>query len=120
MGFSQALSGLNASSKNLDVIGNNIANSATTGFKSSNAQFADVYANSKFGLGTSVSGVMQNFNNGNLESTGRNLDLAISGDGFFQFSQNGQTVYSRNAADGRQRRHQDSRCRHAVQCHHQG
>lgn len=96
MGFSQALSGLNASSKNLDVIGNNIANSATTGFKSSNAQFADVYANSKFGLGTSVSGVLQNFNNGNLESTGRNLDLAISGDGFFQFSQNGQTVYSRN------------------------
>lgn len=95
MGFSSALSGLSASSKNLDVIGNNIANSQTNGFKSSSVQFADVYA-AKTGMGVSVAGIIQNFNNGNLESTGRNLDLAIGGDGFFQFSQNGETVYSRN------------------------
>lgn len=95
MGFSSALSGLSASSKNLDVIGNNIANSQTNGFKSSSVQFADVYA-AKTGMGVSVAGIIQNFNNGNLDATGRNLDLAIGGDGFFQFSQNGETVYSRN------------------------
>jgi flagellar hook protein FlgE len=95
MSMNSGLSGLNAASKNLDVIGNNIANSQTVGFKSSTAQFADVYAN-KVGMGVAVSGVIQNFNNGNLEATGRNLDLAIGGDGFFQFSQNGETVYSRN------------------------
>jgi flagellar hook protein FlgE len=95
MSMNAGLSGLNTSSKNLDVIGNNIANSQTTGFKSSKIQFGDVYAN-KVGMGVGVSGIIQNFNNGNLESTGRNLDLAIGGDGFFQFSQNGETVYSRN------------------------
>jgi len=95
MGFSSALSGLSASSKNLDVIGNNIANSQTNGFKSSSVQFADVYA-AKTGMGVAVAGIIQNFNNGNLDATGRNLDLAIGGDGFFQFSQNGETVYSRN------------------------
>ena len=96
MGFSQALSGLNAASKNLDVIGNNISNSQTVGYKSSSTQFADVYAQSKIGLGTKVAGVIQNFNSGNLESTGRSLDLAITGNGFFQFEQAGETVYSRN------------------------
>ncbi|WP_274644481.1 flagellar hook protein FlgE [Pseudomonas serbica] len=95
MSMNSGLSGLNAASKNLDVIGNNIANSQTVGFKSSKVQFADVYAN-KVGMGVGVAGVIQNFNNGNLEATGRNLDLAIGGDGFFQFSQNGETVYSRN------------------------
>lgn len=96
MGFSQALSGLNGAANNLNVIGNNIANSATVGFKSSNAQFADVYANSKIGLGTKVAAVVQNFNAGSLETTDRNLDIAISGNGFLTFNQNGQTVYSRN------------------------
>lgn len=96
MSFSQALSGLNGASDNLKVIGNNIANSATVGFKGSSVQFADVYAQSKIGLGTRVAGVMQNFNEGNLETTGRNLDIAIAGTGFLQFNQNGETVYSRN------------------------
>lgn len=95
MSFNSGLSGLAAASKNLDVIGNNIANAQTSGFKASTIQFGDVYA-SKVGMGVAVSGILQNFNNGNLESTGRNLDLAIGGDGFFQFSQDGQTVYSRN------------------------
>jgi len=96
MGFSQALSGLNAAASSLDVQGNNIANSQTVGFKSSNAQFADVFANSKVGLGTRVSTVLQDFSEGNLEATSRNLDLGISGQGFFRFEQAGQVVYSRN------------------------
>ncbi|WP_349571469.1 flagellar hook protein FlgE [Azotobacter salinestris] len=96
MGFSQALSGLNAASSNLNVVSNNIANSQTVGFKSATAQFADVYAGAKVGLGVRVAAVMQNFTAGNLESTGRGLDLAISGSGFFRLEQAGQVVYSRN------------------------
>lgn len=96
MGFSQALSGLNAASKNLDVMGNNIANAQTVGYKSASMQFADVYAGAKVGLGVSVAGVQQNFNDGNLEATGRNLDLAISGGGFLRFDQGEQIVYARN------------------------
>ncbi|MEC9482144.1 MAG: flagellar hook protein FlgE [Halomonas sp.] len=96
MGFSQALSGLNAAATNLDVVGNNIANSQTVGFKSSSAQFADVYAGAKVGLGTRVSAVLQDFSDGTLETTNRNLDLAVSGTGFFRMVQNDQVVYSRN------------------------
>ncbi|MFC0709048.1 flagellar hook protein FlgE [Azorhizophilus paspali] len=96
MGFSQALSGLNAASNNLNVISNNIANSQTVGFKSSTTQFADVYANSRIGMGVQVAGVAQNFAAGNVESSGRSLDLAIGGSGFFRFEQAGQVVYSRN------------------------
>ncbi|PMR77039.1 flagellar hook protein FlgE [Billgrantia endophytica] len=97
MSFSQALSGLNAQSQKLGAIGNNIANSQTVGFKSSDVQFSDVFANSRIGLGTRVSSVLQNFNEGNIESTSRNLDLAIAGEGFFRFQQpNGEVVYSRN------------------------
>lgn len=96
MSFSQALSGLNAAASNLGVLGNNIANSQTVGFKGASSQFADVYADSRIGLGTRVSAVLQNFSGGNLEATNRNLDLGISGDGFFRFEQSGQVVYSRN------------------------
>lgn len=104
MGFSQSLSGVNAASSQLDTIGNNISNSQTVGFKSSATQFADIYANSQ-GLGTRVADTVQNFGTGSLETTGRSLDLAIAGDGFFQFSQNEQMAYSRNgqltmSADG--------------------
>lgn len=96
MGFSQALSGLNAAASSLDVLGNNIANSQTVGYKSGSAQFADVFANSRVGLGTRVSTVLQDFSGGNLEATNRPLDLGISGQGFFRMEQNGQVVYSRN------------------------
>lgn len=106
MSFSQALSGLNAQQAKLGVTGNNIANSQTVGFKGSNVQFADVYAQ-QVGLGTRVSATMQNFTQGNIESSGRNLDLAIAGEGFFRFQlPNGDIGYSRNGqlnltADGR-------------------
>ena len=97
MSFSQAISGLNAQQQKLGAIGNNIANSQTVGFKSSDVQFADVFANSRIGLGTKVSSVLQNFSTGNIESTSRNLDLAIGGGGFFRFQQpTGEVAYSRN------------------------
>lgn len=96
MSFSQALSGLNAASKSLDAIGNNISNSQTVGFKSSSVQFADVYAGTQIGQGVRVAGVLQNMGNGTLDTTGRNLDLGINGGGFFRFDQGGQAVYSRN------------------------
>ncbi|SDB25649.1 flagellar hook protein FlgE [Pseudidiomarina indica] len=96
MGFSQALSGLRAAATNLDVISNNIANSQIVGFKSSRAQFADIYANAQVGLGTRVAGVFQDFSDGNIETTNRSMDLAITGKGFFRFEQQGQIQYSRN------------------------
>jgi flagellar hook protein FlgE len=90
MGFATALSGLKAASTNLQVTGNNIANSQTTGFKESRAEFADVYATSIGGVsktqpgsGVKVTEVAQQFNQGNIESTQNSLDLAVSGNGFF-------------------------------------
>ena len=59
MAFSQALSGLSAASTDLNVVSNNISNSQTVGFKSSTTQFADVYSGADVGLGTQVSGVVQ-------------------------------------------------------------
>ncbi|MBM1145764.1 flagellar hook protein FlgE [Alcanivorax sp. ZXX171] len=96
MGFSQALSGLNSAATNLDVVGNNIANSQTVGFKGASTQFADVYTGAMAGQGVRVAAVLQDFSNGTLESTGRNLDLAINGGGFFRFQQGEEIVYSRN------------------------
>ena len=103
MSFQQGLSGLNAASRNLDVIGNNIANVGTVGFKSSTTLFADVYANSlagagsdRVGIGVAVAGVMQNFTQGNITTTSNPLDIAINGNGFFRLSQDGAIVYSRN------------------------
>ncbi|CAG9173905.1 flagellar hook protein FlgE [Cupriavidus pampae] len=98
MGFGQGVSGLNAAAANLDVIGNNIANANTIGFKSATAQFSDVYAGSKIGLGVSVNSVVQSFNNGTIAASGRDLDVAISnGSGFFRLvDPEGQVFYSRN------------------------
>jgi len=88
--FSQALSGLDAASQALDVAGNNISNANTTGFKRSRVSFADVYANSisssssnPVGLGVAVESVRRVFSQGGLTNTGNNLDVGISGDGFF-------------------------------------
>lgn len=98
MGFGQGLSGLNAASQNLDVIGNNIANSSTVGFKASTIAFADVYASSRVGLGVQVASVNQRFTTGNLSTTGNQFDMAIDGDkGLFRMvDQDGAVVYSRN------------------------
>jgi flagellar hook protein FlgE len=103
MGFEQGLSGLNAASKSLDVIGNNVANSSTVGFKGSEAQFADVYASSmagssggQAGIGVRVATVAQQFTQGNITTTNNSLDMAISGSGFFRMDNNGTITYSRN------------------------
>ena len=104
MSFQQGLSGLNNSSKSLDVIGNNIANASTFGAKSSRAEFADVYAgalngagSSPIGIGVSVAAVAQQFTQGNITTTDSPMDLAINGGGFFQVSDGkNPAVYSRN------------------------
>ncbi len=103
MSFQQGLSGLNGAAKSLDVIGNNIANASTVGFKGSQAEFADVYANSlngaggnQAGIGTKVSQIAQQFTQGNIESSNNPLDIAINGAGFFRTTAGGATQYSRN------------------------
>lgn len=101
--FSIALSGLTAASSDLDVTANNVANADTVGFKSSRAEFADVYASGSVNLSASTSGEgvrvddnAQQFSQGNITTTSSNLDLAISGDGFFTLKDASGTLYSRN------------------------
>ncbi|WP_434525152.1 flagellar hook protein FlgE [Photorhabdus asymbiotica] len=97
MAFSQAVSGLNAAAANLDVIGNNISNAATYGFKSSSAAFADIFAGSQVGLGVKTSGINQNFKDGTPTTTNRTLDMAITQNGFFRMQGSDGTIrYSRN------------------------
>src|SRR5438309_2255356 len=91
MSFQQGLSGLNASSKNLEVIGNNVANANTVGAKASRAEFADMYANAlngtgsgQIGIGVQLASVSQQFTQGNITATDNPLDLALNGSGFFQ------------------------------------
>ena len=103
MGFQQGLSGLNVAAKNLDVIGNNVSNANTVGFKQSQAQFADVYSAAQggstspaIGIGVKVATVAQQFGQGNVNISNNPLDIAISGKGFFQMDNKGEIVYSRN------------------------
>jgi len=105
MPFRLALSGLNAASADLDVTANNLANVATTGFKGSRAEFADLFASSQQGVsataignGVRVAEVAQQFKQGNIDSTDNSLDLAISGQGFFVTSDNGALTYTRAGA----------------------
>ncbi|MBK8162499.1 MAG: flagellar hook protein FlgE [Gammaproteobacteria bacterium] len=107
MAFQTALSGINSSAAELNVISNNVANASTTGFKQSTIQFADVFATSNLGSssnaigsGVRISGVDQQFSQGNVEFTDNNLDLAISGQGFFVLNDNGNNVYTRSGAFG--------------------
>ncbi|MDH1525245.1 flagellar hook-basal body complex protein [Achromobacter mucicolens] len=98
MGFGQGLSGLNAAAQNLDVIGNNIANSGTVGFKSATASFADVYASSRVGLGVKVAAINQRFTVGAVTGGGGEYDIAIDGaKGMFRVTdQSGSVMYTRN------------------------
>jgi flagellar hook protein FlgE len=93
---------MNAASQDLNITSNNIANVNTVGFKQSRAEFGDLFAVSAYGLsnvatgaGVRLQAVAQQFGQGNIDFTGRSLDLAISGQGFFTLSNNGATVYSR-------------------------
>jgi len=103
MSFEQGLSGLNAASKSLEAIGNNVANANTVGFKSSEALFADVYAASltgagtgQIGIGTKVSQIQQQFTQGNISASNNPMDIAINGGGFFRMSKGGTITYGRN------------------------
>lgn len=98
MGFGQGLSGLNAAAQNLDVIGNNVANSSTVGFKSSAVSFGDVYATSRVGLGVSVSAVNNRFSLGTINESSNAYNMAInSSNGFFRVTDaSGGVYYSRN------------------------
>jgi len=105
MAFQQGLSGLNVSSRALDVISNNIANASTVGYKASNTIFADVYSsalsgvssNIQIGVGAKITAVYQNFSDGLPTTTNNPLDMAIIGNGFYVIQRNdGSTAYSRN------------------------
>jgi flagellar hook protein FlgE len=104
MSSQSGLSGLNAAARSLDVIGNNIANASTTGMKSSRTEFQDLVAtassgssSTSAGIGTGVAAVSQAFTQGSLNITGRDLDVAINGGGFFQLKlMNGTTAFTRD------------------------
>ncbi|MHB8920417.1 MAG: flagellar hook protein FlgE [Halothiobacillus sp.] len=110
MSFNTSITGLNAAQKDLDVTSNNIANANSTGFKSSRAQFGDIYAVSAYGNSKTATGqgvlteaVQQQFTQGSLQFTNNSLDLAISGQGFFAFQptiDSQESVYSRAGALG--------------------
>lgn len=98
------VSGLNAMGNTLSVVGNNIANLSTVGFKSSRSVFADLISSSlgngggaiQTGLGVALNGVQGNFSQGSLSTTSNSLDLAIDGNGFFVLQDsNGGSFYSR-------------------------
>ena len=102
MSFNASLSGINAANADLNITSNNIANSSTVGFKTSRAEFADLFSSTSYGLarnavgsGVKVSNVAQQFAQGNIDPTGRSLDFAIDGEGFFTVSKNGDTFYTR-------------------------
>jgi len=104
MSFQTGLSGLSTASRNLDVIGNNIANANTIGMKSSRAEFADLVASSLgsgatggAGIGVTLANVSQQFSQGNINITGNNLDAAINGGGFFELKMpDGTAAYTRD------------------------
>ena len=105
MSFRTSLSGLDAAATDLSVVGNNIANASTTGFKGSRAEFVDVFATTFSGVsgntpgsGVRVASVSQQFGQGNVEFTASNLDMAINGEGFFIVSDDGTDTYTRAGA----------------------
>ena len=105
MTFRLALSGLNAASADLAVTANNIANTATNGFKGSRAEFSELFAVSPQGVsslatgnGVHVSDISQQFSQGSVDFTNNSLDLAISGSGFFTLSDGGALAYTRAGA----------------------
>ncbi|MGM0632789.1 MAG: flagellar hook-basal body complex protein [Pseudomonadota bacterium] len=102
MSFNIGLSALNAAQQDINTTGNNIANAGTTGFKSSRANFGDVYAasvlgsgGSQQGSGVSLQSISQNFSQGNVKFTNNTMDMAINGEGFFVLDGPSGANYSR-------------------------
>ncbi len=107
MPFDTALSGIRAASSELSITGNNIANASTSGFKTSRAEFGDVYATSVLGAGSNQTGagveiqdISQRFTQGNITFTESELDMAVNGNGFFVLSDGGDRTYTRSGAFG--------------------
>ncbi len=109
------LSGIRAHQMMLDVIGNNLANMETIGYKSSSINFADTMSEmvqearaattdlggtnpSQIGMGVELGTIRRDFSQGNLRTTGNALDLAIDGRGFLVLSQGGSNAYSRSSS----------------------
>lgn len=107
-----ALSGLNANARNLDVIGNNIANVNTTAYKSSRMVFSNIFSRTvsegtppgdvtggtnpfQIGLGVKIAGTQRNMTNGTISASGDNRDLAIDGNGYFLVQRGDQQFYTR-------------------------
>jgi flagellar hook protein FlgE len=103
--FSIPLSGLDASSTDLSVIANNLANLNTVGYKGQDTQFQDLFYQQigssgdgnpiQEGVGTSVAGISSDLTQGSIQSTGVPTDVAIQGDGYFVVQNNGETLYTR-------------------------
>jgi len=107
MTFEVAVSGLRAANQQLKVIGNNVANAGTTGFKLSRAEFGDVFAVGNLGISRNATGsgvttqrVSQQFVQGNVGFTDRTLDFAVNGEGFFVLDNQGERTFSRAGAFG--------------------
>src|SRR5262245_42814612 len=99
MSLSTELSGVHAAQTDIDTIGNNIANVNTTGFKNSDAEFAALYGSATSltpGQGVNTAGLAQSFGEGTISQTGKPLDVAIDGQGFFQLQNSAGFVYSRD------------------------
>lgn len=107
MSFNTALSGIRAANTDLQVTGNNIANASTIGFKSSRAEFGDVYTSTLLGGGSNTPGsgvtiqnIRQQFTQGNLKFTQNELDLSVNGEGFFVVEKNGSRLFTRAGTFG--------------------
>src|SRR5262249_5367463 len=105
--LSTALSGLNATTTAINLVGNDLANLNTIGYKSNSAQFHDLVAqslgvagnSSESGLGVANTTAVRNFQQGALQHTGGATDAAVEGNGFFVVrDQNNQTLYTRNGS----------------------
>src|SRR5437868_3298066 len=111
------VTGLRVNQQMLDVVGNNLANSNTTGYKSQRVRFADLVYQTfspatqatstnggtdpvQVGLGARVASIDPDLGQGALEATGRDLDMALEGDGFFVARNGTQNFYTRAGAFG--------------------
>ncbi len=112
-----AVSGLSSHQTWLDVAGNNLANLNTPGFKSSSVNFAELLSQTvkaasgpqgslggtnpqQLGSGVGVASIPRNMSQGNISSTGQDLDVAIDGEGFFVLSDGTQSLYTRVGSFG--------------------
>jgi flagellar hook protein FlgE len=101
MSLSTELSGVHAAQSDIDTIGNNISNVNTDGFKNSKADFSAIYGSlvpTTPGQGVLTQSLAQSFTEGTISQTGKPLDVAINGNGFFQLQDGSGTVYSRDGS----------------------